>query len=122
MERAVQPTNRIDEVTFETCPLFATCGNGVWSRLVNGVLAGTGALNFRTTLCPVGRLQQRGFFGCFQTRWSRLGSRYRLRLAFMVEECRTRASPESELKAGIQPDVPTPDPGPIGRTAPEPAA
>ena len=57
---------RIDEVTFETCPLFATCRTGFGVGLVNGVLAGTGALSFQTTLYPVGRLQQRGFFGRFQ--------------------------------------------------------
>jgi len=39
---------RIDEVTFETCPLLAT---GKWGLggLVNGVLAGTGALIFEPT-------------------------------------------------------------------------
>ena len=30
---------------------------------MNGVLAGTGARDFETTLAAVGKLQQRGFFG-----------------------------------------------------------
>ena len=30
---------------------------------MNGVLAGTGARDFETTLAVVGKLQQRGFFG-----------------------------------------------------------
>jgi hypothetical protein len=55
--------SRIDEVTFKTCPLLATGRTGVWSGLVNGVLAGTGARDFETTLAVVGKLQQRGFFG-----------------------------------------------------------
>jgi hypothetical protein len=43
MARGVHHIQRIDEVTFETCPLLATSRNG-WSGLVNGVLAGTGAI------------------------------------------------------------------------------
>jgi hypothetical protein len=35
--------DRIDEVTFKTCPLLAMSGTGSMSGLVNGVLAGTGA-------------------------------------------------------------------------------
>jgi hypothetical protein len=42
----VQRRNRIDEVTFETCPPVATGGPGGWGGLVNGVLAGTGDLIF----------------------------------------------------------------------------
>jgi hypothetical protein len=46
MERGVLLIKRIDEVTFETCPLLATGRTGVLSGLGNGVLAGTGALIF----------------------------------------------------------------------------
>jgi hypothetical protein len=66
MEPAVHSKQRIDEVTFENLPSVCDVRDGVWSRLVNGVLAGTGALSFQTTLYPVGRLQQRGFFGRFK--------------------------------------------------------
>ena len=61
MESGVHPGDRIDEVTFETCPLFAMSGKG-WSGLVNGVLAGTGALSFATAPARIGELQQRDFF------------------------------------------------------------
>jgi hypothetical protein len=55
--------SRIDEVTFETCPLFATRGKGVISGLVNGVLAGTRCLRDLQPLETLtGELQQRGFF------------------------------------------------------------
>jgi len=46
-------------------------------------------------------------FGCvWRSWWRKVGRGPRLK----------------ELKVGIQPDVQTPDPGPIGQTAPEPAA
>jgi hypothetical protein len=66
MESAVHSIRRIDEVTFENLPSVCDVQAGFGVGLVNGVLAGTGALSFQTTLYPVGRLQQRGFFGRFQ--------------------------------------------------------
>jgi hypothetical protein len=62
--RRVPFHSRIDEVTFETCPLLATRGKGVMSGLVNGVLAGTRCLrDLQPLLALIGELQQRDFFG-----------------------------------------------------------
>jgi len=62
MEPAVHSNQRIDEVTFETCPLFATCRTGFGVGLVNGVLAGTGALSFSNYSLSCWQVATEGFF------------------------------------------------------------
>jgi hypothetical protein len=87
---------RIDEVTFETCPLLATSRTGVLSGLVNGVLAGTGALNFRNRSLPLSASCNRGvFFGWLYqySDGSRKWDLVSVARALMAEESRTRASP-----------------------------
>jgi hypothetical protein len=54
---------RIDEVTFEACPLFATAANGRSEWLNTSVLAGAGVLKFNRSFLRLSVLQQRGFFG-----------------------------------------------------------
>jgi hypothetical protein len=53
---------RIDEVTFEACPLFATAANGRSEWLNTSVLAGAGVLKFNRSFLRLSVLQQRGFF------------------------------------------------------------
>jgi hypothetical protein len=62
MESAVHSIRRIDEVTFENLPSVCDVQAGFGVGLVNGVLAGTGALSFSNYSISCWQVATEGFF------------------------------------------------------------